>query len=235
MSDEPEVSESGAPIYRHQQSRHDYEGVNSNDSRGEEIAAHVEQHIGKPASVFHEIISDLVHVDVHIVEPTRERNFFTLFTTGMSDRPMAAPPDLDDCRFAELLICLPADWKLGPRDFDDEGNYWPVRWLKVLARLPHQYETWLFTGHTVPNGDPAWPFADNTALCCALLRRPRLFGEQFPLLELDDRMIHFLALTPLYAEEMAYKLCSGFQKLEDRLDDAGVTELLNPKRFNTCL
>jgi len=234
MSDEPEVSDSGAPIYRHKQEHHDYEGVSDNESRMEDITAHVEQYVGEPASVFHELISDLVHVDVHLVEPTRKRNYFTLFTTGMSDRPMAAPEELDDCRFAEVLICLPPDWKLSQKDFGDERNYWPIRWLKLLARLPHQYDTWLFTGHTIPHGDPASPFADNTELCCALLRRPLLFGEEFPLLELDDRMIHFLALTPLYAEEMDYKLRKGFQSLEERLDDAGVTELLDLHRVNTC-
>ena len=127
MSTEPEFSESGAPIYRHQESQHDVADVSANESRMAEIEAHVERHVGKPVSVFHAIISDLVHVDVHIVEPTPEQDFYTLFTTGMSDRPMNTPEEVSDCRYAEIVICLPADWKLEQKDFEDE-NY-----LRLLA------------------------------------------------------------------------------------------------------
>jgi Suppressor of fused protein (SUFU) len=234
MSNEPEFSESGAPIYRHQESQHDFEGVSANESRMVEIEAHVERYVGKPVSVFHELVSDLVHVDVHIVEPTPEHNFNTLFTTGMSDRPMTAPDDVSDCCYAEILICLPPDWKLNHKDFDDESNFWPLRWLKILARLPHQYKTWLFLGHTVPNGDPPRPFADNTDLCCALLAAPVLFGADFLTLDLDDRRIHFLALVPIYREEMEFKMRHGVDALEDRFADAGVTELLDVTRVNVC-
>jgi Suppressor of fused protein (SUFU) len=234
MSTEPEFSESGAPIYRHKRTKHDYQGVAGNESRMAEIEAHVEKHIGKPAWVFHELVSDLVHVDVHIVEPTPERNYYTLFTTGMSDRPMTAPREVSDCRYAELLICLPPDWNLEQKDFDNEANFWPIRWLKILSRLPHQYNTWLFIGHTVPNGDPATSFADNTNLCCALLTTPALFDPDFLTLELKDRQIHFLALVPIYAEEMEFKMRKGVNSLLDRFADAGVTELLDLTRVNVC-
>lgn len=234
MSNEPELSESGAPIFRHEDRQHDFEGVAGNDSRMAEIEAHVERHVGKPASVFHELVSDLVHIDVHIVEPTPERNFYTLFTTGTSDRPMAAPENASDCQYAELLICLPPDWKLEQSDFDDEANYWPIGLLKFLARFPHQYKTWLFIGHTLPNGDPPRPFADNTDFCCALLSTPALFGPDFLTLHLEDRKIHFLALVPLYREEMELKLRHGVNALLDRFEDAGVTELLDLDRVNVC-
>jgi hypothetical protein len=147
---------------------------------------------------------------------------------------MTAPAALPDCRYAELLICLPPDWNLEQEDFKDEANYWPIRWLKMLARLPHQYSTWLFTGHTVPNGDPPRPFADNTELCCALLLTPMLFDLDFLILELDDRQVHFLALVPLYREEMEYKMRQGVSALLDRCADAGVTELLDLTRVNVC-
>jgi hypothetical protein len=57
--------------------------------------------------LFHELLSDLVHVDIHIVEPTAARNYYTLVTSGMSDRPMAAPEECRECRYAELVISLP--------------------------------------------------------------------------------------------------------------------------------
>mgnify|MGYP000664765674 CR=1 FL=1 len=40
--------------------------------------------------VFHELMSDIVHIDVHIVPPDENRPFYLLFTTGMSDSRAAA-------------------------------------------------------------------------------------------------------------------------------------------------
>jgi hypothetical protein len=235
MTTEPEFSESGAPIYRHQQRQGDLEPAAGDLAHMDRLVAHVEQHVGPVASVFHELLSDLVHLDVHMIEPAGERDYYTLFTTGMSERPMRAPADFPDGRFAEVLICLPPDWPLTQQAFEDESIYWPIRWLKMLARLPHQYDTWLFTGHTVPHGDPPTPFADNTDLCCALLQRPTLFGDEFPTLEIGpDQRIHLLTLVPLYREEMEFKLRHGLNALVERLDKAGVTELLDVRRVNVC-
>jgi hypothetical protein len=33
------------------------------------IEAHIAQHIGSSTTVFHEIISDLIHLDVYIIAP----------------------------------------------------------------------------------------------------------------------------------------------------------------------
>jgi hypothetical protein len=107
--------------------------------------------------------------------------------------------------------------------------------LKILARLPHEYQTWLFGSHTVPNGDPPKPFAKNTGLCCALLLRPVLFGEGFLTLTVNaDKTIHFLSLVPIYREEMELKMREGLAPLLERLENAGVTELLDPQRPNVC-
>jgi len=235
MADEPERSGSGAPIWRHQSRKRDFEVATGDSESIKKIGEHLARHVGPVASVFHEIVSDLVHVDVHLVEPTPERNFYTLVTSGMSDRAMAAPEQYRDLRHAELLVCLPPTWQLTQEAFKDEANYWPVRWLKMLARLPHEYKTWLFASHTVPNGDPARPFAANTELCCALLLRPVLFGRAFRTLRIDDeKAVHFLALVPLHREEMEFKLNQGNDALVELLDAGDVTELLDVRRPNVC-
>jgi hypothetical protein len=235
VADEIERSGSGAPIWRHQARDREFELATGDREAIEMIGEHVARHVGRPESVFHELVSDLVHLDVHLVEPTPERNYYTLVTSGMSDRPMAAPEPYRELNYAELLICLPPTWQLNQEAFKDESNYWPIRWLKMLARLPHEYDTWLFEAHTVPNGDPARPFAANTELCCALLRRPVLFGTDFQTLRVsDEKAIHFLALVPLYREEMEFKLAEGYDSLLELLEPAGVTELLDVRRANVC-
>ncbi len=233
MKQEPERSESGAPIFHHKARERGFELAHGDEETIEKIGAHIETHVGRIASVYHELMSDLVHIDVYMIEPTEERNFFTLVTSGMSDKPMAAPEGYEDCGHTELVICLPPHWSMTQEAFQDDANYWPIRWLKLLARLPHEYKTWLYASHTVPNGDPALPFAPNTKLCCALLLRPTLFDDAFKTLELSaEKRIEFLSVVPLYRGEMELKLDEGLDALLELLDDAGVTELLDIKREN---
>ncbi len=140
------------------------------------LSHHIEEHVGEIEMVFHELISDLVHVDVHWIKATPQRPFHVLVTTGMSDLPMTVPKGAEAHRYAELAIALPADWNMNEADWQDEDHYWPIRWLKMLARFPHEYETWLAVPHTVPNGDPAERFAPSTALCGWLIS-PVFFQE----------------------------------------------------------
>jgi hypothetical protein len=234
--DDIERSKSGAPVYRHQERDRDFELAFGHDKTIERIGAHIEKYVGKVDFVFHELLSDLVHVDVHMVPPTPERNFHTLVTSGMSDRPMSPPRDLAECRFAEMMICLPPDWPLSQEDFKDDNHYWPIRWLKTLARLPHEYNTWLWCSHTVPNGDPPQPFAGNTQMCCALILEPLLFDEGMATVQVrPGKTVQFLTFVPLYREEMQLKLDEGFDALIDHLEAGEVTELLDVQRPNTCL
>ncbi len=61
---------------------------------------------------------------------------------------MNVPSALDEYElyYAELMIDLPPEWLVQD---DDENNYWPIRWLKILARLPIDSDTWLGYGHTI--------------------------------------------------------------------------------------
>lgn len=228
-------SEDGIPIYRYQPRERDFQVLAQDSESLDRIGKHITQHIGKSATVFHEILSDLVHIDIHIVKPSSSRNYYTLVTTGMSDQPMKTPSQAKGLEYAELLICLPPSWPMSDKAWKKDKNYWPVRWLKTLARLPHEYDTWLWTGHTVPNGDPPKPYASNTKLCCALIATPVLFGDQFCKLKIkDDKTVYFHSFMPIYQEEVDLKLKSGVDALFERLEDAAVTELLDIKRQNVA-
>jgi hypothetical protein len=104
----------------------------------ESVGDHIETYFGKIAWVMHERESPDIHVDVYVVEATPERNYKQLITAGMSEKPMRLPPEVSDGRYAELTLCLPAEWPLSVEAFKDESNYWPVRLLKDLARFPHK-------------------------------------------------------------------------------------------------
>ena len=100
--DDIEYTESGQPVYRHSPANREFEPAFGDQRTIEAISRHVGRYVGPVAHVFHELVSDLVHVDVHLVPPQPNRDFVTLVTSGMSDRPMTLPPDCDAPDYAEL-------------------------------------------------------------------------------------------------------------------------------------
>lgn len=229
-----EKSESGAPIYRHNVPEQGMPRGASGNPSTDEISDHIEKYVGPIHSVFHELASDLVHIDVHWVQPSNDRPYHTLVTSGMSDLAMHTPNELEGNDHAELSICLPKDWKLSEEDFEDEDNYWPIRWLKYLARFPHQYGTWLGHGHTIPNGNPPETFASNTQLNTMVLLPSVLLDEGFHQLQLPDKTINFYTLIPLYEEEVQLKMKKGVDALYDGFDKHNVSDIIDINRPNTA-
>ncbi|MCC4595853.1 suppressor of fused domain protein [Xanthomonas campestris pv. phormiicola] len=231
--DHDDISPGGSPILRHTQEK-PFAPARGEDSI-EQISAHIERHLGPISNVLHEIISDTVHLDVHVVPATEDTPYLRLVTSGMSDLPMTLPDGVDAPRFMELMLTLPPDWPLTQADFEDERNYWPVRLLKSLARLPHKYDTWLGYGHTVPNGDPAEPYAPGVGFDGVIVLAPVSTPEAFEELVVDaDKTIAFMTLVPLYPEEMALKLKKGTEALLDRFDAKGVQDVIDPGRPNVA-
>ena len=234
--DDTTRSPAGDPIYRHQLRDGDgFQLADGNDDTISGVTRHLRAHVGEPAWVYHELVSDKVHLDVHVVEPSEKFPFYTLCTSGMSDLPMTLPKGVDAPPFAELLICLPPTWDVRTEAFSDEAVYWPIRWLKKMARLPHDYKTWLGYGHTVPNGDPAEPFAVGTKLCCWLILPSAEFGEAFHTATFaDGREVAFHILIPLHKEEMEFKLKKGMTGLLPLFPD-GLPEVIDVARPNRCV
>ncbi len=227
------ISPGGSPIYRHEEAG-PWQAPQG-EQCAEQISGHIEKHLGKVESVFHEIVSDTVHIDVNFVKPTPEFPFIRLITSGMSDLPMSTPEGIDAPKFAELLVTLPKDWRLDEESFKNEEWYWPIRLLKDLARLPHKYQTWLGWGHTVPNGDPPDPYAGNTKLCGSIVLPSVTVPAAFDTLVINDqKTIAFYAVLPLYEEEMNLKLRFGTDALLEKLGKRKITDIIEPARRNAA-
>jgi hypothetical protein len=227
-----EFSEGGQPIYRHSNPEQpEWIPADMSGSSMEMIDQHIQAHIGKVENVFHEVLSDIVHIDVHVVPPTPDRFCYTLITSGMSDLPMNTPAGLEHFRYAELMLCLPALWPMGNDAFKLPENYWPIRGLKMLARFPHQYKTWLGFGHTLPNGNPQVPFASNTKLDGWMLAHPLTVSKDFWKLQAgEDKLIWFYSPLPLYPDEMELKLKTNAQTIIAGFEKSKYSELINPTR-----
>ena len=196
------------------------------------VEQHLERYFGPCTNVFHEIMSPDIHVDIYIMEPTPERNYYVLSTFGMGAHRMNVPEELADKQLerAEIIVTLPPDWKLTE---PGEGWYWPIRWLKILARLPIEEDGWLGWGHTIANPDDA-PFADNTRLCGLMLTLPGTFGEEAACCPLPggDR-VNIYQMIPLYFEEMQFKMDHSAEELLKRFP-AGLLETVDTGRPSVC-
>jgi hypothetical protein len=200
------------------------------------ICNHIEQYIGVIDTVFKEVISDVLSIDILIVAPTPNRNYYTLITSGMSELAMKVPDGAEEYQYTELMICLPPTWKLSDEAFKDERNYWPVRALKTMARFPHEYNTWLYMGHTLVNGNPVQPYSVDSGFKGMFVWVPEVEDQSgFFNLEMNsEKVVHFYTLVPLYEEELDYKVKHGEEELLNKLNKIGVTDVLNPSRQNSC-
>ena len=184
----------------------------------EAIEGHIQQYFGKFENVFHELVSPDIHVDICMVPPTDERDYYTLVTMGMGAHRMNVPEELAEYKLerAELAIALPADWKLDQESMKDEKWYWPIRLLKTLARLPIASDTWLGFGHTMDNEDD---FAKDTKLCAAMLTGPQDTedGSEVCILPSGEE-VNFYQVIPLYREELEYKMEHDADALLDKMD-----------------
>lgn len=198
------------------------------------VDAHLDRCFGKTDRlVFHEIVSPLVHLDIHLVSEGTGFPFQRVVTSGMAEKPMNVPGDFDESPFAELTIALPSEWPMDKEAFEDERVYWPIRLLKDLARLPHEFSSFLWYGHTIGNGEPPSPYADGTDLCAALIVAPLAVPKDFPELGLSDgRTVRFLGVLPLYEDEMSLKLQKGTDALLDLFDAHGLTDVVDPNRLS---
>lgn len=233
------VTPGGSPIYRYDTpEEQELRTPRKSGIYAKEVEAHFEVFFpGRESRVLHEIVSDLIHVDVHVMWPTPEQDFFVVYTTGMSDLPMT--PDLSipeedrkNLELAELFLFLPGNWPLSKEGMPPEEAYWPIRMMKFMAHFPHQYHTWLGWGHTMPNGPDYAPLDDSVSFGGVVFsggsgRLGRLDTE-------DGHRLSLLHLIPAYKEEIEYKLKYGMGELMKLFEEKDVDAVLNPKRPNLC-
>lgn len=100
-----EYSPGGSPIYRYQTPEN--QGCRPPEDVCVSMEA-IEKRMegvfpGGDGFVYHEIISDLVHIDVHVIRGPREDDGIVLYSTGMSGLPMNLPEDGKKISFYMLI------------------------------------------------------------------------------------------------------------------------------------
>ena len=62
----------------------------------ERLDKHIEKYFGKATTGVHEFFSEDIHVDVSIIPPHEEHNYYTLVTTGMGAFSMKIPSEYQE-------------------------------------------------------------------------------------------------------------------------------------------
>ena len=170
----------------------------------ERLDNHIEKYFGKATTVVHEFFSEDIHVDVSIIPPHEEHNYYTLVTTGMGAFSMKIPSEYQEDGLPsriELMMCLPPEWN--PESKESQEN-WPVELLRYLARFPIIESTWLGYGHSIQNGTP---YADNTLLAGCVLLGVQDAPEGAAVCKLSDgSWVGFYQVIPLTENELEYKI-----------------------------
>jgi hypothetical protein len=172
---------------------------------------------------FKKIVTASFGISVHVIKPKSSQGFLTLFTTGLSAKPMKVPPGLAEHACAELYMQLPGDW-----DFQssDPRYSWPVQLLLDLAAYPEENDAYFAVPvTTIANGEPALPLGPNVKFTASALIADEGFQRS------DGKTVHLFCVMPVYAEEaeMARRNIPDFLKA---LDASGTSRIVSLNRPN---
>ena len=76
------------------------------------VQAHIKRYFGDFQQSIKEYESPDICLEIAIIPPRPEHNYYTLATIGMGAHRMNVPEDEPELERAELLINLPPDWLL---------------------------------------------------------------------------------------------------------------------------
>ena len=201
-----------------------------------EVAAFYARKLGQPAFIASESDGAGGQLDLHGFPPTRGRPFWVVGSLGMSGRAMNVPPQAwraGTPLHAEMLLLLPKRFFGRHRQGAsaaalDRPEAWPVRFTRMLARMPRLLDGWLAVGHVIPGADA--PHADGYSGAVLLPPIGAFDPEDHVVQTASGRGVQLLSPTFLYLDEMEYQTRHGYQALASLLHDRGVTSLFQPQR-----
>ena len=198
------------------------------------IFNHIEKYFGK---IEHTLICTLpmkMSVITEVIEPTEEKNYYTLVTVGIGAYKENVPKEVECLKLnrVELVSYLPPDWDI---DSLDRNYTWVNNYMCMLGNMAYYEDTWLGFGHTISNGTP---FAPNTKFNGVILDNLHNVDQHATECELPNGdIVTFYQFTPLYEEEMMYKIKNDWGYLLARLyktEGEKYIGIININRPNVC-
>lgn len=151
-----------------------------------------------------------------------------IMTNGLSEYEMNVPESLKGLEYNELYFCLPSYWDL--EDIDNPNMNWVLPWIQRLTDYVLDKQTWFGHGHTMPCGKDMVSLSPTMHQNHLFLSNPILLEKELEFLKVNEKNVHFLAIIPMFPDEMDYKQGKGTLKLMRKFLSHGVTELLDDYR-----
>ncbi|MFM8188009.1 MAG: suppressor of fused domain protein [Pirellula sp.] len=188
----------------------------------EEVVAKVEEFFGVSDPVALQFtVPPTTPVAIHAIRPNDRCEWLTLFTNGLSDHSMNVPAGQEEWSRAELFLQLPPDWQF--EKSDDPRWGWPHLWLREIAQLPGNNNSW-FGGRLcvveLPNLSPDLRFTG------CLLWSQYYFESH----SLGGQIITLYRVVPLTAAEIAFEKVQGTENLINAMDLVGVPKQISMDR-----
>jgi hypothetical protein len=138
------------------------------------------------------------------------------------------------------MISLPAEWPglrsdgtLSAEFIEESANGWPMHWLKRIAAQCHLERQEAGAGQIIHTAaDDITPHA--LWMTGMGMFPSRLHPRARHCMPHDDMSIEFLALWPLHPQEVTCARRDGAEALLARLEQAGVTDLIDPARHSVA-
>ena len=166
--------------------------------------------------------------ELFLIDLNDEKRVRILMTKGFSDHSMGVPDRFQDRNRLELFFCLPTYMDI--EDPNDPNSNWVFTWLSKIPKYVVENETWIGSGHTFSAGKNGESLSNTMKQDHLILLDPLLVAEELAPLQINDKMVHFLAIVPLFSDEWDYKQGKGTVKLIRKLISKGVTEKLDDFR-----
>lgn len=163
-----------------------------------------------------------------LISPKNKNGNKILLTTGLSEFKMNVHEKHTGEEYNELYFLLPSYWDLA--EIENPTMNWVFSWLEKLQNHVVSRKTWFGNGHTLSTGKSLSPLSDKMLQDHFILSRPIELKQELKPIEIEEKIIHFLAVIPIFGDEMDYKQGKGTAKLFKKFEQAGVTEKLDDYR-----
>lgn len=183
------------------------------------VEDHIIEHFGSISRTIPVKESENLNLRIYVIEPTKEKDFYTIVTCGMGAYKMELPDDFKDTDLdrIELLMYLSPAWNMDLAlskptglitggtvtpifgSMYDEWNY-PVKILKNLAQAPVNNDSYFVMGNIMDDEEPLSPSTNDTG---GILISPAYISEEGCVCTLPDgEKVRFLQVMPIQTYEI---------------------------------